>query len=179
MIIGVYKNNLTPKSIALKLVTENDYKIAHFLEIRSPVIPVFYFTVCGRAVVPDFIVEQVPADRQLFTHNSCSSWMLHSALSSKFFPQLSRSWRGMSAIRPQLFLGSANDAMDGEQLTASGITHILSLLTEPLPALDKHGTVKFVDIMDCDEADLLEVLEDCLQYMKAAIDGGGKVLVHW
>eukprot|EP00117_Sycon_ciliatum_P012086 scpid92523/ scgid4556/ Dual specificity protein phosphatase 12; Glucokinase-associated dual specificity phosphatase len=86
--------------------------------------------------------------------------------------------RKMNNVRPHLFLGAASDALDEDQIVDNGITHILSLLSEPLPPLDCHGKVKFVPILDCDTADLLAVLEDCLEFVSSAVKSGGNVLVH-
>lgn len=87
----------------------------------------------------------------------------------------------MSQIRPGLFLGCCRDATDIPLLENAGVTHVLSLMTQPLPD-DIYGELRdsqFVQIDDSETADLLAVLENCLRYVAGALEGKGKVLVHW
>ncbi|KAM4720821.1 dual specificity protein phosphatase 12 [Rhinophrynus dorsalis] len=84
----------------------------------------------------------------------------------------------MICVLPGLYLGSASDTADKQQLQEVGITHVLTVDSEEPVELDLFHT-KFVHILDDSYADLLSCLPECLHFVKEAFEiSGSNVLVH-
>ncbi|KZV90131.1 phosphatases II [Exidia glandulosa HHB12029] len=91
----------------------------------------------------------------------------------------------MNEIVPGLFLGSWDAARDTDALRAAGITHVLTLMRElalykldNLAAPDCPLTTLHLPIIDGAAFKLLPYVPRCIEFIDAALSGGGKVLVH-
>ena len=83
----------------------------------------------------------------------------------------------MYDILPGLILGSVMSTKNKQLMQQKGVTHILSLGERPVQVPD-NGVTKFFDIKDDDDADLLSILPEIVEFIGSAITGGGKIIVH-
>ncbi|XP_017850317.1 dual specificity protein phosphatase MPK-4 [Drosophila busckii] len=84
-------------------------------------------------------------------------------------------------IEPGLFLGNLTAATHMETLRSFKITHVLTLDSVPLPQHIVEAsflTTKYVQIADMTREDILQHLEACVDFIVAALEHGGNVLVH-
>lgn len=78
--------------------------------------------------------------------------------------------------------GNASAARNVATLSATGITHILTADSGPLPeAVQRLDwlTIKHVRLTDVAKEDILSTLDECIAFIRDALGGGHKVLVHW
>ena len=80
-------------------------------------------------------------------------------------------------VAEQLFLGPV-ESTNEQALNNLGITHIVSVVDRELKLGGPSREQLLCRIADTKEAELLPVLEKALPFMRAALEGGGKVLVH-
>ena len=86
----------------------------------------------------------------------------------------------MDLIRPHLYLSGIDAAADVELCQENGITHLLTLVHDIDPDyFTTNAKQKTVEIWDVETANLLEVLEESLEFIRSSLDSGGTVLVHW
>ncbi|KAJ7587213.1 protein-tyrosine phosphatase-like protein [Mycena floridula] len=92
------------------------------------------------------------------------------------------SWRSnISAVIPnRLFLGNITAGRSPRSLSEHGITHILSVCADEIPAQGPNSRIHHmrIDIPDVDYADLLIHLPSAVQFIDQALKNGGVVLVH-
>jgi len=82
----------------------------------------------------------------------------------------------MTTIRPTLFVGSYDDAINEVELKAKGITHILSLIGNRSPVdFVQH---KIVPMHDRGRTDLKRILKQVSKFVKLGQQDGNRVLVH-
>ncbi|KAH7061885.1 dual specificity protein phosphatase 12 [Auriculariales sp. MPI-PUGE-AT-0066] len=89
----------------------------------------------------------------------------------------------MDEILPGLFLGPWEYALDAEDLTRAGITHVLSVMRMPksLPvpvAVVAARNTLMLPILDSPTFDILQHLPRCVDFVRQALDGGGRIYVH-
>lgn len=86
----------------------------------------------------------------------------------------------MHLVVTGIFIGTAADLNDCQALAAAGVTHILSVdSTDPTPLLAETSFhKKWVNVLDEVTSDLLSHLDDCIRFIKEAVDSGGTALVH-
>lgn len=84
-------------------------------------------------------------------------------------------------IVPYLYLGSIEAAYDFEHLKKLEITHILSLIEEPLEhkLVQNRFKYMFKQLVDSPWSDLLDILDECIEFIKSAVENSCGVLVHW
>lgn len=78
--------------------------------------------------------------------------------------------------------GNASAARSVDTLVATGITHILTVDSGPLPESIRRLdwlTIKYVRLIDVAKEDILSHLVECITFINDALGGGHKVLVHW
>ena len=87
----------------------------------------------------------------------------------------------MNKIVDRIYQGSAYGASDIDNLTTLGITHVLTIDTEPLKYdVQENITYKFVYCVDMPEADILSSFEQCFKFIDEALTGSqGAILIHW
>ncbi|KAF2857275.1 dual specificity protein phosphatase 12 [Piedraia hortae CBS 480.64] len=79
----------------------------------------------------------------------------------------------------KLYIGGLYNLRRQDVLLAGGVTHILSVLTLPLPEIDfKAFTHKAIDVDDVEDENLLQYFPVCIQFIQDALETGGGVLVH-
>uniref|UniRef100_A0A8C5QRX1 Dual specificity protein phosphatase 12 n=2 Tax=Leptobrachium leishanense TaxID=445787 RepID=A0A8C5QRX1_9ANUR len=84
----------------------------------------------------------------------------------------------MICVLPRLYIGCVKDTTDSQCLHEHGITHVLTVDSEPPKDLDQFHT-KFVRLLDDSCADILSHLPECLIFVKEALGGSeSSVLVH-
>ncbi|XP_012266464.2 dual specificity protein phosphatase MPK-4-like isoform X2 [Athalia rosae] len=84
-------------------------------------------------------------------------------------------------IEPGLLLGNLTAATDVVWLKETGVTHILTLDSCPLPRkiqLLPDIIFKYIQVTDLPREDLLTYFEDTYQFIKHAQEDGNKTLVH-
>ena len=84
-------------------------------------------------------------------------------------------------IRPNLYLGGIEAAYNAQLLKQLNITHCLTIEDNELDVtlyrdLEKY---KFKKLSDNPYANLLDVLDECVQFVDEAISESKNVLVHW
>ncbi|XP_033105784.1 dual specificity protein phosphatase 12-like isoform X2 [Anneissia japonica] len=82
----------------------------------------------------------------------------------------------MDSIRPGLFLGSLDSIKNVSFLTDMGIKHVLSIMSEK-PEMSQEIVQKFVQVDDDPEANILQFLPECTEFLNHGLQKGG-VLVH-
>lgn len=85
---------------------------------------------------------------------------------------------GMQEILPGLHLGDYQAAGDLNALQQAGITHILIAAEECSARFPEQFTYKKVAIADSEQTDLGTCFESAVDYVRQALQSGGKVLVH-
>ncbi|XP_071947783.1 dual specificity protein phosphatase 12-like [Antedon mediterranea] len=84
----------------------------------------------------------------------------------------------MDSIRPGLFIGSLDSIKSASNLADMGIRHVLSIMSSVKPSLSSQEVVhKFVEVDDDLEADILQFLPECTEFVKDGLQKGG-ILVH-
>ena len=84
----------------------------------------------------------------------------------------------MDYIIKGLFVGDALGAKNKEKLQANGITHILNVTNtgeRHFPSLFEY---KVVAVEDFETVDIKRHFKECIQFITAAHNQGGSVLVH-
>ncbi|XP_025112847.1 dual specificity protein phosphatase 12-like [Pomacea canaliculata] len=82
------------------------------------------------------------------------------------------------AVLDNLYLGGIQGPFNSEILRSQGITHILSILDRPLLAELVEGfKYKFIYALDLYDTDLLQDMEECLEFIEQGRQEGS-VLVH-
>ncbi|KII94940.1 hypothetical protein PLICRDRAFT_96332 [Plicaturopsis crispa FD-325 SS-3] len=89
-------------------------------------------------------------------------------------------WKNVSEIEPGLWLGNLVAARSTRSLSERGITHILSVCTDPIPAESPESgmTHMRIPVDDVDYADLLIHLPAACRFIHQARQHRGTVLVH-
>jgi len=80
-------------------------------------------------------------------------------------------------ILPNLFIGNLRAAKNKDYLKKLGITHIL-VASAVEPEFPKQFNYKCINVDDSDDADLLQHLTGCFEYIDNAVKSGGIVLIH-
>ncbi len=86
----------------------------------------------------------------------------------------------LDLIIPNLYLGNVSAAKDNELLKNLNITHVLTIEDRSLDSsqykvLEKYKFKKLADMHNCN---ILEVLEECLEFIDEAIKESKNILVH-
>lgn len=83
-------------------------------------------------------------------------------------------------IAPFLFLGRAKAAENVELLEVFNITHILTVEDTCIePKIQAKYKYKFKKLADDPDSNLLEILEECIEFIDSAIENKTRILVHW
>jgi hypothetical protein len=83
-------------------------------------------------------------------------------------------------IAPYLFLGRLEAAENIDLLKVYGITHILTVKDECLkPEIQTKYTYKFKKLADDPESNLLEILEECIEFIDSVLVKKTGIIVHW
>ena len=83
-------------------------------------------------------------------------------------------------IAPYLFLGRLEAAEDIDLLKVYGITHILTVEDKCLkPEIQTKYTYNFKKLADDPESNLLEILEECIEFIDSALVKKTGIIVHW
>lgn len=91
----------------------------------------------------------------------------------------------MLLVDSGLYIGTAADLNDLQALGTAAVTHVLSVDSEnPAAKLPADWTLpprrhKWVTVLDEATSDLLSHLDECVLFIREAVDGGGSALVHW
>ena len=87
----------------------------------------------------------------------------------------------LNQIAPLLFLGSLEAAKNVELLKKLNITHVLTVEDHPLePEIHKHFVeYKFKQIYDHPYSNILDIIEECVDFIENALKQNTGVLVHW
>lgn len=85
-------------------------------------------------------------------------------------------------ITPQLALSDLEFTENMKDLQCNNITHILTADIQPLKQdISDNFKTKFLECQDKESEDLLNHFEDCIQFIKNAIESSAenKILIHW
>ncbi|RDD45398.1 Dual specificity protein phosphatase 12 [Trichoplax sp. H2] len=84
----------------------------------------------------------------------------------------------MFLVHGNLLWGNIDDSIGLAKENPRGISHVLTIDAQPVKELDNLSLhVKFVQALDTPFTDLLDQIEDCIQFINVGMDQG-KVLVH-
>ena len=81
-------------------------------------------------------------------------------------------------VLERVYIGSIGAAMSKNKLKDLGITHVLTLIDKMNPMFPDEFVYKCVSITDSAESDIVSEVDECLNFIKTAVNQGGKVLVH-
>ncbi|KAJ2779926.1 tyrosine protein phosphatase yvh1 [Coemansia javaensis] len=84
----------------------------------------------------------------------------------------------MNEVLDGLYVGSAMAEADLARLTRCGVTHVLSVASHYVPSHPAALTYKLVSIEDLPEQNIIQHFPGCNRFIRAALDAGGRVLVH-
>lgn len=85
----------------------------------------------------------------------------------------------MFIVRDRLLWGNVDDAIQLANDNSRAITHVLTIDAQPVTQLNNSPLqIKYIQALDTPFTDLLDQIEQCIQFIKLGIDQG-KVLVHW
>ncbi|KAF9021429.1 phosphatases II [Hymenopellis radicata] len=88
--------------------------------------------------------------------------------------------RNSNLIIDGLYLGNLKAAQSERGLTDHGITHILSVCSDPIPNEAHQSGIRHrrIVVQDVNYADLLIKLPSAVQFIYDALSAGGTILVH-
>lgn len=89
--------------------------------------------------------------------------------------------KNINQIIPHLYLGDITSAFDTQLLSDLNITHVLTIADDKLD-FDSFKTLekyKFKKMLDHPFVNLLDELEECLDFIDDAIQNSKNILVHW
>jgi dual specificity phosphatase 12 len=67
-----------------------------------------------------------------------------------------------------------------EALKEAGITHVVSVLRQPLDATLFEGYQHhIIEVDDVEDENIIEHFAGANEFIKKALEGGGAVLIHW
>ncbi|KAH9251963.1 hypothetical protein BASA81_010167 [Batrachochytrium salamandrivorans] len=101
----------------------------------------------------------------------CRSHLVTPSVESEYFTK-------MQQFVPGLFIGSAGAASDKASLLGHGITHVCMCLNGGRPPFPSQFQYLVVDVLDVPEVKIAPYFDDSYRFIKQALDGGGKVLIH-
>lgn len=87
----------------------------------------------------------------------------------------------LDLIVPYLYLGDIGAAYDSKGLKDLNITHMLTIEDNPVNE-DKYQDLekyKFKKLADHQYSNILEVMEECLEFIHEAVSQEKNILVHW
>lgn len=87
----------------------------------------------------------------------------------------------MILVDPGLYIGTAANLNDHQELVGVNISHILSVdSVDPSPLFpdDRAFVRKWIDVLDEETSDLLSYMDTSFRFIKEAVDGGRAALVH-
>lgn len=86
----------------------------------------------------------------------------------------------LNLIVPNLYLGSFKAASNLELLKHLSIGHIITLAEDPLDDdVQKHVSYKFKQMTDSPSSDVLDILDECIEFIESGVATSNGVLVHW
>lgn len=86
----------------------------------------------------------------------------------------------LDLISPYLYIGCYETACNVDYLKSLNITHILSIEDRPLKVeIQKQFTYKYKKLSDFPSSDLLDVLEECIDFIDSPVKNSNGILVHW
>lgn len=86
----------------------------------------------------------------------------------------------VNEILPGLYLGAREAARSIDTLNKRNVTHILTIEDIPLEHdVHKNFAYKYIKMADYPTSNLLDVLEECIEFIEYALGSSGTVLVHW
>jgi len=86
----------------------------------------------------------------------------------------------LNQISPKLFLGSLEAAKNVDLLKQLNVTHVLTVEDHSLePEIHKSFTYKFKQLYDHPYSNILDILEECIEFIESARDKNTGILVHW
>ncbi|KAI0371056.1 phosphatases II [Pilatotrama ljubarskyi] len=83
-----------------------------------------------------------------------------------------------SEIIPGLFVSDVYTATSPSVIQRLGITHVASVVSKPLYRYTKPIQHLCVPVDDKEDANLLDYLDSTVKWLRDALNGGGRVLVH-
>ena len=85
----------------------------------------------------------------------------------------------MNYVQEGLYIGTVDDAYNVDALQKNGVTHILTVVHQPLRKdVTDLFCYKFIHALDMESQDLLSHFEDAIAFIDEGRAAGG-VLVHW
>ena len=84
----------------------------------------------------------------------------------------------ISKILDRLYVGSQDVAHDLDLLSANKITHILNVASGVVNLYDGWFIYKTKEALDVPEFSLIEIFDECCEFMHNCINCGGNVLIH-
>ena len=86
----------------------------------------------------------------------------------------------LDMIKPNLYIGCLEAANNVDNLKKLNISHILTLEDYPIePANQKHFTYKFKKLSDHPHSDILDMFDECIEFIDSAIQNNTGILIHW
>ena len=84
-------------------------------------------------------------------------------------------------VHPQLYVGCLEAACNVDLLNTLGIKHVLTVEDHPLDdaVQAKLASYKFIRLFDLPFSNILEILDECFEYIDQGVNQGHAVLVHW
>ena len=86
----------------------------------------------------------------------------------------------LDMIKHNLYIGCLEAANNVDNLKKLNISHILTLEDNPIePATQKHFTYKFKKLSDHPYSDILDMFDECIEFIDSAIQNNTGILIHW
>jgi hypothetical protein len=85
----------------------------------------------------------------------------------------------LNLVDSNLYIGSLEAACNVENLKKLNITHVLTVENHPLDeGVSENFTYKFVQLYDLPSMNILDILEECIEFIDHGVKNGA-ILVHW
>ena len=83
-------------------------------------------------------------------------------------------------IAPNLYLGSIEAVYSTDLLNKLKITHILTVEDNQIDdRISGQYVYKFKQLADYQHCDLLEILDECFEFIDQAVENSNNILIHW
>lgn len=85
----------------------------------------------------------------------------------------------LNLVAPNIYIGCLESAKNVDLLKTLNITHILTVEDKLLEEdVHKHFTYKFKRLLDLPSSNILDILEECIEFIDSGVNNSTGVLIH-
>jgi hypothetical protein len=86
----------------------------------------------------------------------------------------------LNQVLPFVYVGSLDAAKNVDLLKKLNIKYVLTVEDNELDEdVQRHFVYKFIKLYDYPSSSILEILEECIQFIDSAVENSHNILIHW